>query len=119
MIMKLTRALHKRTKGERGFTLIELIVVIAVLGVLATLVVPRVIGVKEDAEEKAQEANKKIIINALERYYAEKGKYPEPTDNDKLPLNELEDYLDISNKELEKWTYTTSDDGYDLTPPLE
>ena len=77
MIMKLTRALHKRTKGERGFTLIELIVVIAVLGVLATLVVPRVIGVKEDAETAAKEANMRIIINALERYYAEEGNYPE------------------------------------------
>jgi len=116
MIMKLTRALHKRTKGERGFTLIELIVVIAVLGVLATLVVPRVIGVKEDAEEKAQEANKKIIINALERYYAENGKYPEPTNDNKLPLDKLKDYLDTSNEEdLKKWTYKdVTNDSYTL-----
>ncbi|MDK2836344.1 MAG: type pilus assembly protein PilA, partial [Thermosediminibacterales bacterium] len=65
------------TKGEKGFTLIELIVVIAVLGILATLVVPRVVGVKADAEDKAGKANLKIVKNALERYYAENGEYPD------------------------------------------
>lgn len=88
MIMKIGRALHKRAKGEKGFTLIELIVVIAVLGALATLVIPRVIGVKDRAETATDEANEKIIRNALERYYAEHGEYP---DN----LSTLEgDYLD-------------------------
>jgi type II secretion system protein G len=88
LIMKIGRALHKRAKGEKGFTLIELIVVIAVLGALATLVIPRVIGVKDRAETATDEANEKIIRNALERYYAEHGEYP---DN----LSTLEgDYLD-------------------------
>jgi len=76
MIMKIARALHKRTKGDKGFTLIELIVVIAVLGVLATLIIPRVVGVKSEAETKAMEANEKIIKNALERYYLEHKTYP-------------------------------------------
>jgi len=116
LIIKIVRALHKRTKGEKGFTLIELIVVVAVLGVLATLVVPRVIGVKSDAEKSAKEANKRIIMNALERYYAVNGRYPAPTSDNKLPLDELEEYLDTSNKEeLEKWTYKdVSDKGYTL-----
>ena len=85
MIMKIARALHKRTKGDKGFTLIELIVVIAVLGVLATLIIPRVVGVKSDAETKAMEANEKIIRNALERYYL---------DNDETYPKELEDLVE-------------------------
>ena len=88
MIMKIARALHKRTKGDKGFTLIELIVVIAVLGVLATLIVPRVIGVQSDAETAAMEANEKIIRNALERYYLDKDKYPDELEDLK------EGYLD-------------------------
>lgn len=76
MIMKIARALHKRTKGDKGFTLIELIVVIAVLGVLATLIIPRVVGVQSEAETAAMEANEKIIRNALERYYLEHETYP-------------------------------------------
>ena len=88
MIMKIGRALHKRAKGEKGFTLIELIVVVAVLGVLATLVIPKVVNIKEDAQTATDKANEKIIRNALERYYAEHGEYPDD-------LSTLEgDYLD-------------------------
>ncbi|MFY9313198.1 MAG: prepilin-type N-terminal cleavage/methylation domain-containing protein [Tepidanaerobacteraceae bacterium] len=76
MIMKIARALHKRTKGDKGFTLIELIVVIAVLGVLATLIIPKVVGVKSEAETKAMQANERIIRNALERYYLDNDEYP-------------------------------------------
>ena len=90
MIMKIARALHKRTKGDKGFTLIELIVVIAVLGVLATLIIPKVVGVKSEAETKAMEANEKIIKNALERYYLKHGKYPE----EGLDVLVTEGYLD-------------------------
>lgn len=97
MIMKIARALHKRTKGDKGFTLIELIVVIAVLGVLATLIIPRVVGVPSEAETKAMDANARIIKNALERYYLDNDEYPEALEEleggylDKIP-DDFEDY---------------------------
>ena len=114
MIMKIARALHKRTKGDKGFTLIELIVVIAVLGVLATLIIPKVVGVKSEAETKAMEANEKIIRNALERYYLDHEKYPE----------ELEDlveegYLDEIPDDFEKhYNYKQKDNGKDYSLTL-
>lgn len=112
LIMKIGRALHKRAKGEKGFTLIELIVVIAVLGVLTTLVIPRVIGVKEDAETAIDDANEKIIRNALERYYAKEGEYPSDTEG--LSVLE-EDYLDKDYST--EWNYSRNTDkkGYSLT----
>ncbi|MFY9414997.1 MAG: type II secretion system protein, partial [Tepidanaerobacteraceae bacterium] len=108
MIMKIARALHKRTKGDKGFTLIELIVVIAVLGVLATLIIPKVVGVQSEAETAAMEANEKIIRNALERYYL---------DNDEAYPEELDDlveegYLDEIPYD---YVYEPEDDGYSLT----
>ncbi len=124
MIMKIARALHKRTKGDKGFTLIELIVVIAVLGVLATLIIPKVVGVKSEAETKAMDANARIIKNALERYYLKHGKYPGE-------LGELveEGYLDeipdsfvnhgkIPDNVENYYVYKQEDDGkkYSLTP---
>ncbi|MGB4569758.1 MAG: type II secretion system protein [Tepidanaerobacteraceae bacterium] len=109
MIMKIARALHKRTKGDKGFTLIELIVVIAVLGVLATLIIPRVVGVQSEAETAAMEANEKIIRNALERYYL---------DNDEAYPEELDDlveegYLDEIPEDFEDY-YTYDKDSGDL-----
>lgn len=119
MLMKIAKALHRRTKGEKGFTLIELIVVIAVLGILATLVVPRVVGVKEEAQNTVGNANLKIVKNALERYYAEHGSYPDPQDQDgDSNDNELPDvlqddgYLDEIPTDL---TYTVSNNNQNYT----
>ena len=112
MIMKIARALHKRTKGEKGFTLIELIVVIAVLGVLATLIIPRVVGVKSEAETAAMDANEKIIKNALERYYLDNDEYP-----DDLEVLVTEGYLDeIPDKDKasgDKWDINDFNDFID------
>jgi general secretion pathway protein G len=91
MIMKIGTALHRIAYREKGFTLIELIVVIAVLGVLAVLVIPRVVGVGDDAEGKVKAVNKKLLINALERYYAKEGKYPKTSE---LESKLVPNYLD-------------------------
>ena len=113
MIMKIARALHKRTKGDKGFTLIELIVVIAVLGVLATLIIPRVVGVKSKAETAAMDANEKIIRNALERYYLDNDEYPEEEGLEVLEGGYLEEgYLDETPYEYD---YEREGDGYSLT----
>ena len=116
--MKIIRGFHRKIKSEKGFTLIELIVVLTVLGVLATLTIPRVIGVKERAKESVDKINEVIIRNALERYYAEEGKYPAADGGEKLPKNLLEDYLGLDEAEIEKWEYkdksTGSDDDYFL-----
>lgn len=105
--MRIGKDFHRRAKGEMGFTLIELIVVVAVLGVLATLVMPKVINVKKDAETATNKVNETIIRNALERYYAEHGEYPES-------LKSLEgDYLDKDYSD--EWAYKkTGENSYDL-----
>ena len=81
------------------------------LGVLATLVVPKVVNIKANAEEKVDAANEKIIKNALERYYAEKGEYPSNDDG----LNKLvtENYLDDIPDKVKSgtWSYTLNSDG--------
>ncbi|KYO65839.1 competence type IV pilus major pilin ComGC [Thermovenabulum gondwanense] len=72
--------IRKMLKEKKGFTLIELIVVVAVLGILATIAIPRVGNIVGTAKSNADEMNKSLIINALERYNAEKGEYPTSLD---------------------------------------
>ncbi len=70
------KAIRKRL-NKKGFTLVELIVVIAVLGILATVAVPRLGGITSDAKKAADDANIKMIQNAVELYHAENGELPD------------------------------------------
>ncbi|MDI6823828.1 MAG: prepilin-type N-terminal cleavage/methylation domain-containing protein [Bacillota bacterium] len=63
-------------RDRRGFTLIELVVVITILGVLVAVAIPAVGGYVEDAKKKGARADAKNIQTALIMYKAENGTYP-------------------------------------------
>jgi general secretion pathway protein G len=60
----------------RGFTLIEIMVVITILGVLAALIVPRVVGRTDDAKIAAAKHDIAQIMSALKIYRLDNGRYP-------------------------------------------
>lgn len=60
-------------KKQKGFTLIELVVVIGILGILAAIVVPKVGTFREKAEAAAFEADERIMKSAAQMLIAEKG----------------------------------------------
>jgi general secretion pathway protein G len=79
---------------EEGFTLIEIMVVILILGLLATIVVQSLRGATDKAKRTKAEADISEIKTALDRYYLDNGYYP-TTDQglpalgyiEKLPLD--------------------------------
>jgi general secretion pathway protein G len=66
---------------RRGFTLIELLVVFTVLSLLLTLAVPRYFGSIDKSKEAVLRENLNQMRDAISRYYADKGKYPESLDS--------------------------------------
>jgi len=60
-----------------GFTLIELIVVIALIAVLAAVVAPNLLGKASDANRKAAGIQLEKITSAVELYRLETGRYPD------------------------------------------
>lgn len=63
-----------------GFTLIELMVVMAIVATLLTLALPRYFGSLDKSKEAVLKENLFQMREAISRYYADKGKYPESLD---------------------------------------
>jgi general secretion pathway protein G len=66
---------HKR-KTQGGFTLIEIMVVILILGLLATIVVQSLRGATDKAKRVKAQADLHELQTALDRYYLDSGFYP-------------------------------------------
>ena len=63
-------------RRPRGFTLIELIVVLFIMAVLAALIVPNIIGRTDDARETAARTDIATLMQALKLYRLDNGVYP-------------------------------------------
>jgi general secretion pathway protein G len=66
----------RRFRGQAGFTLIEIMVVIVILGLLAALVVPKLIGRTEEAKKTQVRLQIKNIQQALELFKLDNGFFP-------------------------------------------
>ena len=63
-------------KRNRGFTLIELIVVILILAILAALIVPRLVGRTDDAKVSTAKTNVASLHSLLEQFRHDCDRYP-------------------------------------------
>ena len=63
-------------RASRGFTLLELMVVIVIIGVLAALIAPKVLENVDRAKITAAQADISNLMNALKMYKLDNGRYP-------------------------------------------
>ena len=80
-------------KNERGFTIMELLVVIVIIGVLAAIGVPAYNNMIDKARTTACQANRRTISTAVGMYFAENGAYVAVAYTT-VAGNAYEDYLD-------------------------
>lgn len=75
MLMRLRESI-KREGNQQGFTLVELIIVMAILAVLAGMAVPKFGNILNESKQKADAANVRLLQNAVELYKNQTGAYP-------------------------------------------
>ena len=66
----------RAARFPRGFTLVEIMVVVVILGILAVLIVPRVVGRTDEARAVAAKQDIAATMQALKLYRLDNGRYP-------------------------------------------
>jgi general secretion pathway protein G len=67
-------------RGFKGFTLIELLVVLAILGLLLSIASPKYFRSVQVSKETVLAENLRITREAIDHFYADRGRYPEALD---------------------------------------
>ncbi len=86
--------IHKELNNKKGFTLVELLVVMVIIGLLAALVGPRLFPKLGKGKQAAAKAQIELLGQALDQYRLDTGSYPSTEQG----LNAL-----VTNPGVEKW----------------
>lgn len=106
----------KNVKTSKGFTLVELIIVLAVLGIIAAIVVPRFAKAQNDTKKKADIATAKGLAKAAEMYITQNDSFSLPNSGTKgisISALEADGFVDDVTPELQyyKDTYKVTVDS--------
>ena len=110
------RCSRKNKKLKKAFSLMELMVVIIILGLLASFVLPSLTGKSEDAKKKITCVQMKSISQALKMYKIDNSVYP--TTEEKLDILVEKKYFEDNKLPKDSWgsnyIYTSLDDSFDI-----
>jgi len=105
--------MRNKKQGQKGFTLIELMIVIAILGILAAIAIPNFISYRKRSYDAAAQSDLKNLMTAQEAYYVDNSTYKN--------ISSTSSNIDFGNDTTaylsDKVTAasTASDDGYTMT----
>jgi type II secretion system protein G len=94
-------------KKNKGFTLVELLVVISIMGILTVMVASTFTGAQQKSRDAARKANIKAIADALNMYYGDFGVYPD-SGNFNIDIRDNHDFTENGVIYMKKMPNETS-----------
>ena len=70
----------ERVNGEEGFTLIELMVVVLIIGILMAIAIPTFLGAQKSAQDRSAQSDLRNLLTSEVSYYTQNQYYADPTD---------------------------------------
>ncbi|MEA2019778.1 MAG: type II secretion system major pseudopilin GspG [Campylobacterota bacterium] len=110
------KKINIKKKLKKGFSLMELMVVIIILGLLASFVLPSLTGKSEDAKRKITCVQMKSISQALKMYKIDNSAYPATEEGLKLLVEKR--YFEDNKLPHDSWgnnfIYTNDEDNFEI-----
>ncbi len=115
-----------KSSSKKAFTIIELMVVITIIGILASLVAPKFMGKLETAKVKTTKAQLEMFSTALDSFNMDTGRYPTESEGLKVLWTKSKDIRGYDGPYLPKpanedawgnpyiYKKTSNDHGYDI-----
>ncbi len=114
--------IQKSFQNQAGMTLVEIMIVLAIVGSMMALLLPRITGQLDKSKQKEAKIQMAQIVNAISMYYSDCGTYPQSLENlvtqdANCPNWGPEAYIKKSPKDPWKkdFAYEISDGSYTLT----
>ena len=114
----------RKSKKDRGFTLVELMIVIVIIGILAAIAIPRFIGAQDRARISAAKAQLNSVRQALALYEMDHSAYPTSTNDWDALVSDLATYValpawdELKDKVFEDGSFSftnVNDTSYTIT----
>ena len=106
------RKRQRNRKGERGYSLLELLIVLAIMSLIIAIAAPRIIGYFEASKAKTAKIQIANISTALDLYYLSNGNYPSEQQGLKALVEKPEGvttwdgpYLNRADGIIDPWTH--------------
>ncbi len=114
------RSVKKKNSMRRGFTLVEIMIVVLILGILTTLAIPNVLRARITAREAVALSNIKKISEAAQMYYNQQSSFPASLTNlsEAVP-SYIDSNLASGTKDNYNFVYTQVNEGFTLQANVE